>query len=310
MSHDVLDHSAAVSVGPPPAGGGVGPADPQPQRSPSARWWERYQELRQFALDYQRLPRYDAVKGSDERSLHSWMSNQREVDARGGLDRGQHAALEQLGVFQATHRSVWWANHTLTKKFRDAHGRLPLESGDSADERRLGTWLRHAKARALTGALDQAQVVALRDLGVRLVQRPYRSPRDSARRFEELDAFLSAHGRLPKANVSAEVPAHRWLTRQFRLYREGRLADEYRPVIERALSFKADQSKSTFMRVVVDVRRFAAAHGHLPRAEGDDEERRLATWVADQAKALAEQRLAPKSVQLLVELGVTAATGQ
>lgn len=268
-----------------------------------SRWWERFDELSRFVAHHGVLPRYNAPKGSLERSLHTWMSNQRELDSRGLLPDGQRQSLDAYGVFRDTHRAVWWRNHAAVKAFLDASGRLPCETADAAHERRLGSWVRHAKARALDGVLDPDQVGALHELGVRMVRRRYRSPQEIDERYGELESYL-ARNCLPRSSVPDEVAAHRWLCRQIQGYRQGLLSEERRVVIERALEMRARRAP-TFLRTWVDVRTFVARHGRLPASSSATlEEQVLGEWVDHQRQALMEGRRSARSVIQLKQIGI------
>ncbi len=116
-------------------------------------WGVRAEEVRRFHAVMGHWPRQQA-EDDEERSLGTWLSNQRHKAKRGELDPRREAALDRhlpgwrgRGLRDAT----WLANADALGAFHRERGRWPSGSSKDEAERKLGIWLSNRRQDARTG---------------------------------------------------------------------------------------------------------------------------------------------------------------
>lgn len=179
-------------------------------------WDERRQQVEEFVQQHGRLPRFGAGKSSPfvpgERQLGQWCNFQRQR-RKGNIHCGpplrveQQAALEALPGWWWEKRSPWEVQYQRVAAFIERHERRPRARGSKgaplvAGEKELATWWYNQQQRwsgSLKPALTAEQQAALAAL-------PGRAWDVRHDRWEQLEAFVRQHGRLPRLRATPQEP--------------------------------------------------------------------------------------------------------
>lgn len=113
--------------------------------SPTTAWRRRMKETENFLATHGRLPQYDG--DPIEKSLHTWLSEQRRTHHRGTLSTPKRVLLDSLPGWDASSRQLeldqqWLTRLTQFKDYIAATGQLPrYKNYETEHEHTLGVWL-------------------------------------------------------------------------------------------------------------------------------------------------------------------------
>lgn len=184
----------------------------------------------------------------------------------------------------------WDATFNELEEFATHHGRLPSQMG-GPDQKRLYAWVGTQRAVFNEGKLRRKRFRRLSSIPGAL--EPTNGTMED--RLQELDTFFQEHGRLPRKSNQADEP-------ELRL--AGFLIHQLRPAIRNETLHDELLARAQQIPGVADIRlvldqemileqltRYAQEHGHLPpRSGGNSEEQRLAAWMANNSRGVAEAK--------------------
>ena len=135
-----------------------------PER-PSSRWRRRHQEAQDFLATHGRLPHHNG--DTVEKSLHTWISEQRRAYHRGKLSPPKIALLSSLPGWDAPTRQQeldqhWHTRLTQLKDYTATTGQLPrYKNHQTAHEHALGIWLHTQHQKRSNNTLQPRRLQAL-----------------------------------------------------------------------------------------------------------------------------------------------------
>jgi hypothetical protein len=175
----------------------------------------------------------------------------------------------------------WETQFALLQGFLGAHGRLPRQFCEDPAEQSVGSWMKSQRRSAKAGRLTVGRIHRLRALPVPGVLDKVAPPD----RIAELEAFVSANGRLPKSTApegSEELRLGQYMIHYLRpKLKNGALSKEIAsraariPGVTR-FSYQPDQDER-----LQEVRDFIAVNGFTPRTSPTvpAAELRLYRWI-------------------------------
>lgn len=198
-------------------------------------------------------------------------------------------ALPRTGFHDGDMR--WLDQAIELRTFVDEQGRLPGSgAGSTEHERRLARWVKSQRE-----AEHAERLLARRAAWLDEWIPAWRRPR--AQTWQTTAVAVGLHvarfGEYPSASAS-DAETRRlgtWLRTQRRAHRAGRLEESRVTWLELNLPYWASPDAETWYGTAELVAEFAAERGHLPRADADADESRLARWVRSQRAALRAGRL-------------------
>lgn len=211
--------------------------------------------LAAFMAQHGRLPEQgeNFQHGGRELSLDGWLHHRQQEERKGELAPQLKAAIEEAAGPQLT--GVLWpvqqqqhpppAEHCAAlAAFVAQHGRLPKQQEafqHAGQELRLGKWLVSRRTEERKGKLDQQLKAEIEEaagpqLAVGLWEKKVGFP---ANHCSSLAAFVRQRGRLPWQgetfdNGSRQLQLGRWLARQVREERKGKLDTQLKATLEAA----------------------------------------------------------------------------
>lgn len=189
-----------------------------------APWADRLADLTVFISQNGRFP--SRTSDGQERSLATWLANQRQAHQTGALSEAREAALNTiLTTWKGRdHDEAWDAHLYDVAAWRADRGRWPSATGDNTEESRIGSWLATQRTAAVRGTAAAERIAKLDAL------LPDWS---SATIFDDnwtaslnaLAEYKARHGRLPRQSASdAEVKLLAvWISRQRGRAKDGTL---------------------------------------------------------------------------------------
>lgn len=178
----------------------------------------------------------------------------------------------------------WDATFRELESFASQHGRLPSQMG-GPDQKRLYAWIGTQRAVFAEGKLRRKRFRRLATIPGSL--EPANGTMDD--RLDELEAFVTLHGRLPKKARNAEDAELRlagFLIHQVRpAIRSGSISPS---LLDRARAIPG-VSEIRVVReqdgILEELTGYAESHRHLPpRSGGSSAEQKLATWMANNSR--------------------------
>ncbi|CAK0892850.1 unnamed protein product, partial [Prorocentrum cordatum] len=258
-----------------------------------------------------RLPTRGKVADEEELRLAKWLDNQatfvrsqRLAEERETALRGVHTLVSERLTGERLLQD-WQSWLQQLGVFLEAHGRLPTERTVADEEElRLAKWLNKQATLVRSQRLAEDREAALRGAHTLVSERltGERLRQDWQSWLQQLGVFLDTHGRLPTERTVADEEERRlanWLKRQATLVRSQRLAEDREAALRGVHTLVSE--KLTGERLQRDwqswlqqLEEFLEAHGRLPTRGkvADEEERRLAKWLDNQATFVRSQRLA------------------
>ena len=264
-----------------------------------ARWQYRFDQLLAFK---ERTGHCDVpARWPRNPQLAQWVLTQRVEYRRGILYPQRQWRLERIGFtfsFFEAARYDWEACFAKLQAFQGRHGHCDVPKG-YAKGPALAAWLQQQRKSHHAGSLDPKRARRLERLGVTW------HPVDAAwrRKMRDLERFLArfGHCRVPQG-WSENVPLGRWVNKQRRQHRAGRLPPERVRELE-ALGFEWELQealwKERFEAWRTHVRKTGSAH--IPQRLPDNPS--LARWVTQQRLAYHKGELAPSRVLHLTRAG-------
>jgi hypothetical protein len=182
--------------------------------------------------------------------------------------------------------SVHWLDHALDlRTFFDEHACLPGTGWNTSDaERRLARWVKSQREADREGRLAASRATWL-DEWVPAWRRPreaawYATATAVGRHVAESGAYPSAH-----ADDAETRRLGTWLRTQRRAHRDGRLDPSRMTWLTLNLPHWASPVTGAWFGTGGRLAEFVGEHGRMPRADGRDDEARLARWLAAQRDA-------------------------
>lgn len=255
---------------------------------------DRVSELEAFTATHRRLPVHRAASTEEERDLARWLTSHRRAVK-------PHAqVLEILTRFPpeprrrskpAPHSARTEERVAELERFCATHHRLPMIGATTAEEVSLAGWLEHHRRRAVNPHPLVTEIVHAHHS----IKKLSKQQRDQ-QRISELRAFLTRHGRTPRAS-SADPDEKRlawWIAEQRRrksaalpllraLLREHGLETEA-PDLRIPGLVGSDAATAAKLQALVA---FVDEHRRLPRLTpgAPSSEREAARFLADQHRS-------------------------
>lgn len=177
------------------------------------------------------------ISEMDKKTAKIWLQHQRARYNRGKLSSDNIQKLAQIGVSLCPDKEVWETRYSELKSFLEqSKGKMPKKSSLNKNERSLGQWIQHQKARK---ALSNDQIEKLQSVGVCMEKKDLWEDR-----FLELKQFKKQFKKLPSkwCKERSEVNLAKWVQRQRLKYRENELS---RARIKKLLSLGVISAKIT-----------------------------------------------------------------
>ncbi|GAB4822659.1 hypothetical protein N2152v2_009705 [Parachlorella kessleri] len=183
-------------------------------------WESRYQQVQDFVRQHSRLPREHAGKSNPlqpgEGELGNWCVMQRQR-CRGQsqappLSADQQAALAAIPGWYWDFNDIWEQQRQKLEAFHQQHGRLPRQTAGKLSpflpgERGLGVWVTSQRQR-FKGQRQQLPLPAEQQALLASIPGWYWDVEDDRweQQRQKLDAFVRAHGRLPRVRPTPKGP--------------------------------------------------------------------------------------------------------
>jgi hypothetical protein len=179
----------------------------------------------------------------------------------------------------------WHEQALALRTFLDHHARLPGTGWDTTEaERRLARWVKSQREADRAGRLPASRAAWLDEWAP-----AWRRPRDAAwyATARAVGLHVAESGAYPSAcAVDAETRRlGTWLRTQRRAHRDGRLDVSRTTWLALNLPFWASPITEAWFGTGGLLAEFVDEHGRMPRAEGRDDEARLARWLKAQREA-------------------------
>ncbi|MCT4237826.1 Helicase associated domain protein [Elizabethkingia anophelis] len=237
-------------------------------------WDERYKELKKFVATNSRLP---------FQSETNWLTNQKESFKKGKLTQQQIELLLQIdeNIFETKFViKTWEERFEELKEFIETNGRLPFYSEIN--------WLTKQKESFKKGKLTQQQIELLLQLDENIFD--YRA-KTWNERYEELEKFIEANGRLPFHSET------NWLNAQKAHYKKGKLTQQQ---IELLLQideniFKSKIAVKTWDERYEELEKFIETNGRLPSSKEN-------SWYFAQKAHYKKGKLTQQQIELLLQI--------
>ena len=274
------------------------------------QWEKRYRELEDFAGTHSRLPREIIKK---EKSLNRWFAAQRLRMSKGKLDRRKYFLIKDIIARYPLMgldylKGCWHEKCGELEHFTQTHSRLPKST--IREEKPLYKWFQVQSLLGSRGKLDTQQLARLEELTNFRVPGHFEKHFDQ--RFAELKKFVTAHYRLPRKSIPAELPLYNWYMEQLRRGEKGKLNSLQQESLKR-LCGPFQEMKPDWKERFSQVRTFAETHGKLPKRTAiTKEEKVLNRWFMVQKDRMKRGRLVRrerKLIQFLIKRFGTAAGG-
>lgn len=176
-------------------------------------------------------------------------------------------------------KRTWWESLACTAAYVEAHGKNPAQTNPDPEVARLAFWLRDQRRHTTPqrqAALDAAVP------GWRGSHPGHRAWEDS---LQELRAFVTSHGRLPRWSAADdEMRLRNWLNDQ------RRRADEAQRARLDEVCAEWDEPAYSFEAQFDALKAFHAANGRLPRASDKGEAKVLGRWLSGQRQTASPER--------------------
>lgn len=274
-------------------------------------WIDRLTDVATFLLDHDCLPTKDG--GPEQASMAQWLTHQRSAYNDDRLLPEHRSLLEALGIPQTgwmdgdrerRYDAAWFTNFHQVVAHLASTGRRPSTVSEDPEEQRLGKWL----SLQLMTRDDLAEHRLAAFVGAGLTNLPNTTRLMHAdtwhRRFADLDAFVTEHGRRPTHNSSDpdEKSIGQWLAKQRVAISKGTLSDDRlgllieaqeRTGVDLLSLLKVDVVGAIIARVAA----FHAEHGRMPTFHEPD-----GTWVANVRHRHRIGTLAPATAKALARI--------
>lgn len=189
-----------------------------------APWADRLADLDEFVRQNGRFP--SKTSDGPERSLATWLANQRQTHQNGALSEARQAALDTtLTSWKGRDHDAAWETHLNdVTAWRADRGRWPSAAGDNAEESRIGAWLAVQRTIAVRGTATAERIVKLDALlpdwsSVTIFDDNWTAS------LNAMAEYKAHHGRLPRQSATdAEVKLLAvWMSRQRSRAKDGTL---------------------------------------------------------------------------------------
>ena len=261
-------------------------------------WFERYGQLVAYRERHGTCEMPHRL--AKDKSLATWVINQRVLWKEGLLSRERIALLDKIGFKWSPKAHTWRENYLALLAYKEKHGncRVPQEW---AEDKRLAKWVSTQRVRWKRGQLNQERIAMLERVGFEWVT----GLGTWDQRFAELVEFGKANGHL---RVPARWPENRklatWVVSQRSHRREGKLRAEWEKRLT-SIGFEWDllTPDATWNRWFQRLHDFKSKNGHCNVTRADREDGRLAAWVTSQRRARREGKLSAEAENRLDQLG-------
>jgi superfamily II DNA or RNA helicase len=294
-------------------------------------WDERFNELVEFKKEFGHC--IVPFRWSRNKSLSTWLNNQKQYRKRGSLNDHQIKLLTDIGIVWEEVKD-WHERYeellTFKKKFghcnvtqkgdyqslgkwlgqqrsnkKRGHPNIPQSDKD----RKLAHWVHAQKRQKRLGLLSEKSVTLLEAIGIKWeggqLARPWKE------RFAELVLFKtnSGHCNVPKHQGFDTL--YNWVTVQRVRYRKGELSSRSISQLESlGFDFKNDYSpinrgsKYNTLELIKELKLFRDAYGHCNVPKNYSKNPRLGRWLYEMMKKKKSGKISQSTFNLLNELGV------
>ena len=224
--------------------------------------------------------------------LAFWVATQRSENGEGNLTLDRKALLDELGFVWDARELNWETMYAELKGFSEAHGHCKVP-GRYEENPQLANWVRHQRVFKKSGALTQARIARLNELGF------VWETRDNSWEvmFTALKHYKEKHG---DCNVSQRReengPLGKWVNKQ--RTRKDRLSPARIAQLDE-LGFVWNTRDLAWDRMFAELQRYKERFRDCNVPQRWDENPQLGTWVNVQRS----RTLPPDRKALLDELG-------
>ena len=199
-------------------------------------WEEWFQLLAEFkeVHGHCNVPQGYEVNGI---KLGMWVQRQRNDYKQGRMDPERVQRLRELGFWWGCLEEDWEEKFQLLAEFKDVNGHCNVPRKYEVNGIKLGPWVMTQRQQFKKGNMDPKRVRRLRELGFRWDC----FEEDWEEWFQLLAEFkdVNGHCNVPARYEAKGVKLGRWVDRQRRRYKEGKMdADRERRLRELGFSFQ------------------------------------------------------------------------
>ncbi|WP_280471737.1 helicase associated domain-containing protein [Nocardia cyriacigeorgica] len=269
--------------------------------TPDADRWNKFFALLVAYVEKHGHPRVPQSHVVDGHRLGSWLSNQRQILAKGSMPDDRAERLTALPGWTAA--DPWEDWYTLLVKYADEHGHSRVPRNYAVGVHRLGSWVAKQRDKHSAATLSAEKVERLSNLPG-WSWDPHADVWEM--NFSLLKAYVQAngHARVPS---SYTVNSHRlgqWVGLQRATFSRGRL-DPNRAARLEALPMWSwdplgDQWEEGFTRLTAFVREHQ--HAQVPKSYFDETGFALGSWVGTQRTRRGKDTLSVEQQRRLSEL--------
>jgi hypothetical protein len=248
----------------------------------NGNWYTRLEAVEAFFAAHGRFPRAKA-EDADEKSVGIWLATQRQ--RVGNMSPERRQVIDErlpgwcLTLAGQTRDTRWEASLRALIQFHAEEGRLPIQKAVNPAEAKLAAWL--ATQRKNIASISGQRSKALDD-GL----PSWRQSRDDiwTEQLRNTAAYLREHGFFPKSSSDSSVRRMaNWMS--FQRNTAGSMSSERLSALDEHIPGWRNRTAALWQRKLDQVAARLAASGHLPRqTSGDEDEARLAFWLAYQRK--------------------------
>ena len=262
-------------------------------------WNSRFELLKEFVNEFDRLPRYSEVyKGV---KIGYWVATQKMTyTSRGSLLPEKIKKLEAIGVqFESNicTDEEWNSNFDLLREFVSKFNRLPRYKEVYKDFK-IGVWLSSQKMiHNNRGSLSEERVKKLESIGVILGDKQWNS------KFELLKEFINEFDRFPKHMEHYKgIDIGRWLEYQKMCFKKGKLSKERILKIE---SIGIDFDKEKWNSKFELLKEFINEFNRFPKSKETYKGVNIGQWTYDQKRFFNSGKLSKDRGDKLKTLKIT-----
>lgn len=264
-------------------------------------WEIVYEVLKDYLVQYKSYPDYDEEYHGYK--LGMWCSNQRVLRNAGNLSRERIDLLNELDFIWDAKEERYMKSFYQAKTYREKYGRFPTTSDKNDESENVYRWIRNQKQIYKNGKMSDERVKLLESIGLELEI----IPKDVAwdKMYEGLADYVRERGNFPATNDSKEsdeiYSIYRWMLRQRKLYRAGKLTDEQIKNLE-SIGFVWDAAEDLWKKQFILLQSYVNVNHKPPTAKTKVQGIGIGQWYLKQKKLYGENKLTEDQAKKLESL--------